>query len=286
MALTSWPAHRIEDIEADLLLAALRERYGYDFSGYACASLKRRLRQVAACFAVARLSELVPQLLYDERIAQAIVNCISVPVSEFFRDPAVWRYVRQHIVPHLESFPRINIWQIGCGHGQETYSLVILLHECGLLPRVRMVTTDINTSLLDTARAGRWPAQVLDDARRNYREAGGIARFDDYIEHWGEEIAIRPALRACIEFVEHNLVCDDAFMETQWIICRNVLIYFGEDLQRRALALFVRSLERGGYLLLGSAESLLDLDAREGWLETVHGEYRLFRKQAGGGRRV
>jgi hypothetical protein len=83
---------------------------------------------------------------------------LSVPVSEFFRDPPVWKYLREQVIPELDSFPRINIWQVGCGYGQESYSLAILLHECGLAYKARMITTDISSDLLARARRGRWPA--------------------------------------------------------------------------------------------------------------------------------
>ena len=271
--------HRpIEDIEADLLLAALHQRYGYDFSGYARASLLRRLRQMVDYFGVDCISRLTPTLLHDERVAQAIVNYISVPVSEFFRDPEVWKYLREAIAPQLESFPRINVWQIGCGYGQETYSVAMLLKECGLAHKARMITSDINADLLDTARRARWPLERLAAWRANYRAAGGSAHFDDYFKHEGDEIVLRTALLPPVEFVLHNLVTDDVFMETQLIVCRNVLIYFGMPLQTRALDLFSRSLERGGFLLLGCAENIASDDAS--WT-AAQPELRIFRKRSG-----
>lgn len=279
MALKRQVGRKLEDIEAELLLLALRERYGYDFFGYARASLIRRLRQLVEFFAVDTLAELVPTLLRDERVAQAIINYISVPVSEFFRDPQAWKAVRAQVMPQLDSFPRINIWQIGCGHGQETWSVAILLHECGLAHKARMITTDINGELLATARRGRWPSESFNEGRANYLAAGGSARFEDYFEAAGDEIAIRAERLRPIEFVEHNLVTDDVFLETQFIICRNVLIYFGDALQTRALDVFERSLERGGFLLLGSAESVLD--GSPAW-KAVSPEMRIFRKSMGG----
>lgn len=279
MALKTQSGPDLEDIEVELLLLALRERYGYDFRGYARASLIRRLRHLVEFFAVNHLADLVPTLLRDERVAQAIINYISVPVSEFFRDPPVWKVVREQVLPQLESFPRINIWQIGCGHGQETWSVAILLHECGLAHKARMITTDINGELLTTARRGVWPADQLDDWRANYLAAGGSGCFEDYFERRGNELVILPERLQPVEFVEHNLVTDDVFLETQFVICRNVLIYFGEALQARALDVFERSLERGGFLLLGSAESVPD--GLPTW-QSLSPELRIFRKNIHG----
>lgn len=277
-----WRNHRIEDIEVGLLLQALKDRYGYDFTGYAHASLKRRLKELQTYFDVERLSQLIPTLLYDERVAQTIVNNVSVPVSEFFRDPPVWRYLREEILPRLDSFPHINIWQPGCGRGQETYSLLILLHEAGLLKKTRLVATDINLAAMEDARRGRWPAREFEHWRESYLAAGGMNGFERYFHRDGEEMAIDDSLRGCVEFNRHNLVIDDVFMEAQFIVCRNVLIYFGDGLQDRVLKLFGRSLQRGGYLMLGRAECLPDAPHGTGLFQHLAGD-NVYRRTAGGG---
>ncbi|MEF8714396.1 MAG: CheR family methyltransferase [Accumulibacter sp.] len=283
MALKRQSARPLEAIEVDLLLLLLRERYGYDFSGYGRTSLIRRLRQLVDTFQVGSLVELLPTLLHDEQVAQTAINMLSVPVSEFFRDPPVWKYLREQVMPELDSFPRINVWQVGCGYGQESYSLAILLHECDLAYKARMITTDINADLLRVARRGRWPADQFAQWRANYLAAGGSACFDDYFDTHGhdanETMAIRADSLQAMEFVEHNLVTDDAFLETQLLICRNVLIYFGAALQARALDLFERSLQRGGFLVLGSAESIFDRNRT--WVP-LQAELRVFRKTMAG----
>lgn len=275
MALMPMRNHRIQDIEIELVLLALKERWGYDFSDYARASLKRRLEELVTYFSLDSLSRLMHDLLYDERVAQTVINAISVPTSEFFRDPSVWLFVRNELLPRLASFPLLNIWQVGCGRGQETYTLAILLHETGLQKKTRLIATDINSDFLAEAQQGRWSNRDLDHWRQNYQQAGGSACFDDYFEKHGNEIAICDSLKTGIDFVPHNLVCDDAFIETQFIVCRNVLIYFDTTLQDRVIDVFVRSLQRGGYLLLGCAETLPE-HQRE--LEIFQDHLRIYQK--------
>lgn len=281
MALVHMPDHRIKDIEIELLLLALKERWGYDFSGYARASLKRRMDQLVSYFAVDSLTRILHDVIHDERVAQTVINAISVPTSEFFRDPEIWRYVREELLPRLDSFPLLNIWQVGCGRGQETYTLAILLHETGLLKKTRLIATDINNDFLNEASNGRWSARGLDQWRQNYHQAGGTGCFDDYFARQGGEIAIRDSLKSAIEFMPHNLVSDDAFLETQFIVCRNVLIYFGAALQDRVVEVFARSLQRGGYLLLGLAESLPE---HRQDLSIFQENLRLYQKPIWGGR--
>lgn len=277
-----WRNHQVEDVEVDLLLQALKERYGFDFTGYARASLKRRLQELQRYFDVQRLSELIPVLLYDERVAQVMVNNISVPVSEFFRDPLVWKSLREDIFPRLESFPQINIWQAGCGRGQETYTLLILLHEYGLLKKTRLVATDINLGAMDEARKGRWPVRDFNAWREAYLAAGGEGDFNAYFHVENDEVVVAEELRLAVEFNRHNLVADEVFMEAQLIVCRNVLIYFNDALQRRALDLFGRSLQRGGYLLLGRAESLTDNSPEAHMFQPLPGDQNFYRRIAGG----
>lgn len=279
MALLKWKNHRVEDVEVNLMLGALKERYGYDFSGYARASLKRRLKDLTKYFDVNHLSELLPELLYNEAVAQTVINSISVSASEFFRDPQVWKAVKESIFPQLDSFPRINIWQAGCGRGEETYTLAILLHEAGLLKKSRIFASDINPTFLQDAKSGCWHRRNLEPWCANYRDAGGKQDFGSYFTVLGDEIFIREEFKQSIEFFHHNLVEDEVFKEVQLVVCRNVLIYFGEALQEHVLHLLARSLERGGYLMLGNAENILELNEKHPGLEVLDDNLHLYRKR-------
>lgn len=270
--------HKTEDIEVDLLLIALKERYGYDFTGYARASLKRRLMELTEYFNVKHLSELLVSVLYDDSVAQTVINSISVPTSEFFRDALVWKSVRNSILSHLDSFPRINIWQVGCGYGEEVYTLVILLHEAGLLKKSRIFSTDINPVFLKTAEEGSWSRRHLDPWKNNYQQSGGEKDFEHYFTIEDKSFSIRKEYKMSIEFIQHNLVVDEVFKEVQWVICRNVLIYFGMDLQDQVLSLFSRSMERGGYLLLGRSEKIIDVQQKNLGLELIDDKTQLYRK--------
>jgi chemotaxis protein methyltransferase CheR len=280
--LIKWRNHHIEDVEVNLLLDALKDRYGYDFTGYARASLKRRLSGLMAEFQVGRLSELIPIVLYEEAAAQTVINRISVATSEFFRDPCVWSYLRNTVLPELSGFPRINIWQAGCGYGQEVYSLAILLHEAGLLKRSSIFSTDINTSFLAMAKTGCWPLHSQAQWGDNYSNAGGDGVFADFFIQHDNTIAIRDVFKQSITFMPHNLVADDVFKEMQLVVCRNVLLYFGNALQERVINLFTRSLERGGYLVLGRGENILDLHEKHPQLELVDGSKQIYRKRMDG----
>lgn len=268
----------VDELEVALVLTAVKERWGYDFTGYAATALKRRLSQICSARGMARISDLVSAVLHDPQAAAAVISGISVPASDFFRDPPVWRFVRQELLCHLDSFPRINIWQAGCSRGEETYTLAILLHEAGLAKKARIIATDINGDLLTDGRQGRWNARNLDSWRENYSASGGTDDFAQYFRCEGDEVVVRDDVRSSVEFMQHNLVTDDVFVEAQLVVCRNVMIYFGAGLQARGVDLFHRSLQRGGFLLLGQSEALLDVTGKLGAFKPVNDALRIYQK--------
>lgn len=247
---------RREDIELDLFIGALKRRYGYDFSDYAQASLRRRVLGLVSHYQLANISQLTEKLLHDEAALPDIIAQLSVPVSEMFRDPEVFATLRSEVFPVLASYPLINIWQAGCARGEEVYSLAILLHEAGLYERTQIYATDMSPRALEAAREGIVPARELRQYAEHYRRAGGQHTLSDYFHARYGHLKLDDSLRRNVVFAAHNLATDGPFCEAQLILCRNVLIYFRSSLQRRAVALFAESLVRGGWLCLGTKESL------------------------------
>ncbi|MBF0184256.1 MAG: protein-glutamate O-methyltransferase CheR [Magnetococcales bacterium] len=274
----------IEEVEIDLFVEALRLRHGYDFRHYGRASLRRRLLALQRLFGVAHLVDLLPRLLREESVLSKVLSALSVPVTEMFRDPEVFSVLRQEVVPVLRSFPRINIWQVGCATGEEAYSLAIVMAEEGCLQQCQIYATDINDAALATAEAGIFHARRLALYSDNYRLAGGKAKLTDYCRAHLDVMEMDVALRRAMVFAHHNLVADGVFCEAHLVICRNVLIYFDRHLQDRSLALVRQSLVRGGYLCLGLQESL-DAYAGKEEFYPVDRLLRIFRLRADGGGR-
>ncbi len=246
----------LEDIEVDLFVRAMKQRHGYDFSQYAPASLKRRIRQLVQTHQAGTISALTARVLHEPAFLAPVLEGLSVPVSEMFRDPDVFRALREKVFPVLASYPQINIWQAGCAHGQEVYSLAILLEEAGLYERAQIYATDFNEAALRHAQEGIYPARDAQLWSRNYQAAGGSHSLADYYSARYELLKLDQRLRRNVIFANHNLVSDEVFCEAHLVLCRNVLIYFSDPLQDRTLALFRDSLVRGGFLCLGTRESL------------------------------
>jgi chemotaxis protein methyltransferase CheR len=269
----------LEDIEIQLFVQAMRLRHGYDFSDYAPASLKRRVHQLVRTHDSGTVSRLVERLLHEEGFLPRVIEGLSVPVSEMFRDPPVFRALRDKVLPVLASYPEINIWQAGCAYGQEVYSLAILLEEAGLYDRTRIYATDFNDAALAVATDGIYPTREARDWSRHYIEAGGSQSFSDYYSARYDFIKLDQRLRRNVTFFNHNLVTDEVFCEAHLILCRNVLIYFSNGLQDRTLGLFRDSLVRGGFLCLGTRENI-DFSPSAASFTHVDGALRIY--QMGG----
>ena len=249
-------AAKTEELELQLLLEALYQRYHYDFRSYSMASIKRRLEQALLHFKVPSLSALQEKLLHDPNILPELVGFLTVQVSEMFRDPSYFTALRQKVVPHLKTYPSLKVWVAGCSAGEELYSLAILFREEGLESRTIFYATDINTDALNKAEAGIYPVDRIAQFTQNHRQSGGKGSLSDYYTAAYGNAVFDRTLREHAVFSDHSLVTDSVFAEVHLVSCRNVLIYFNRELQDRAVGLFRDSLVRRGFLGLGLKESL------------------------------
>lgn len=266
------------DIELQLLVDAIYLKYHFDFRGYSSASMRRRLRAAMARFQCETLSQLQDRVLHDPAMFPALLDFLTVPVSEMFRDPSYFHSLRQTVVPLLKTYPSLKVWVAGCSTGEEVYSLAILLREEGLLPRTLIYATDINPQTLQKAEAGVYDLERIAGFTENHRRSGARSSLSDYYTAAYDRAVFDKALKQHIVFSDHSLATDSVFAEVQLVSCRNVLIYFNRALQDRAIGLFHEALCRRGFLGIGSKESLRFSSYADAFTELVR-EDRLFQKR-------
>ena len=166
-----------ERIEIDLLLEAIQRRYGYDFRGYALASLRRRLWHRVYGEGLQTLSGLQERVLHDPGCMDRLLRDLSINVTEMFRDPSFYRALRERVFPLLRTYPFVRVWNAGCSTGEEIYSLAIALREEGLLDRTRIYATDIDDAALAARARRRVPARAHAALHRELparRRHGGV----------------------------------------------------------------------------------------------------------------
>jgi chemotaxis protein methyltransferase CheR len=263
---------KTEDIEIQLLLEGLYQRYHYDFRHYARASVKRRLKQAREQMGFRSFSALQESLLHDPGMLAPMLGYLTVQVSEMFRDPSYFRAIRERVLPHLRTYPSLKVWVAGCGTGEELYSFVILFREEGLEQRTLFYATDINQEALGKAEVGIFDLGRIQLFTENHRTSGGKSSLSDYYSAAYGKASFDKSLRKQVVFSDHSLVTDAVFAEMHLISCRNVLIYFDRALQDRALGLFKDSLARKGFLGLGSKESMRFSDHAGSFMDCVREE--------------
>jgi chemotaxis protein methyltransferase CheR len=269
----------LEAIEAKLLLEAVFQHYGYDFRDYASASIRRRITARMEAEGANSISGLQGRVLHERACMERLLRQLTVHVTSMFRDPGFYLTFRETVVPLLATYPFVRIWHAGCSTGEEVFSLAILLKEEGIYEKCRIYATDLSETVLEGAKEGIFSLAAMMEYTENYQRAGGRTAFSDYYTARYDHALFKPSLRENIVFAPHNLVTDGSFNEFNVILCRNVMIYFNESLQKRVHALLHQSLSHLGVLGLGRKESVRFTPHEASYVALDERE-RLYRKVA------
>ncbi len=243
--------------EFDVLLAYMRAVRNFEFSGYKRAGLARRITKRMRAVGAETYPEYQAYLEAHPGEFAELFNTILINVTAFFRDEALWEYLRTDVVPQIlaargPSDP-IRVWCAGCATGQEAYTLAIVLAEAlgetQFRERVKLYGTDLDDDALATARQG-----VYQDRDVAAMPAELVER---YFERDGQRLTFRKDLRRLLIFGRNDLMQDAPISRIDLLTCRNTLMYFDAPTQARILARFQFALNEGGVLVLGRAETLL-----------------------------
>lgn len=267
-----------EQIEIELILAAIHLKYGYDFKGYSRAHFTRRVKHFANQRNLSQFTDIIFRLTREREFFDQLLADLTINVTEMFRDPEFFKYLRSDIPRLLGDKPYIRMWQAGCSTGEEAYSLAICLLEAGLYDNCQIYATDINDKVIEKAKNGIYNLDEIKLYTSNYQKSGGTASFSDYYTARYQAVMINKKLKKNIFFTKHNLVSDESFNEMDLIICRNVLIYFNRDLQNRVLKLFYDSLPPKGVLCLGIKESIAFTDYKD-LFDVVSDKFKVYQKK-------
>jgi chemotaxis protein methyltransferase CheR len=268
----------LNDKEIDVLLTTVFDRYGYDFHEYAKASQKRHLENFLKHKNFSSFEMILESLSTDKTVLLDLVNGLTTSTTELFRDPDFFRSFKTNIAPQLEPYPNFKIWHAGCSTGEEVFSMAILLHEAGILNQALLYGTDINAYAIAKSKKGIIPNHIIRRDTPNYYSAGGKETLHQYWTVADDYASLNPYLLKKIVFGEHNLTTDCDFGEMNVICCRNVLIYFERELQKKVINLFSTSLAKKGFLCLGSSECLAPIFLERDF-EVVDRSARIYKKR-------
>tara|TARA_R110002072_G_scaffold184135_4_gene340539 strand:- start:1540 stop:2388 length:849 start_codon:yes stop_codon:yes gene_type:complete len=263
--------------QKEYLLDFLLNQYQLDLNEYSEASVRRRITKMMNDLNLKSTEQLANYLQNRPNGKNEFLQKFTVNVTEMFRDPSFFEFLKSDIFPKLNKLEIINIWSAGCSSGEETISLAIFLHEAELLHKCNIIGSDISRSILKKAKANVYPGRNVQGYSKAYEQANGLSKLDDYFVSSGDNISFEPFLLEKINYQPINLMNGIFYRHFDLILCRNVLIYFQASLQNKVLDNFYRALKPEGYLGLGSKESILFYQKRENFQE-INGEHKVYRK--------
>lgn len=255
----------LTNTELQEVISDIYTRYGYDFRNYSVNSIYRRIISFMNCNNINCLKDLKSNL-ENKTGLENLVESISVTVTKMFRDPELFKIIRNKVIPELKKLPSVKIWHAGCATGEEAYSLAIILKEEGL-DHAEITATDMNKKSINIAKNGIYPSCYVKKSNYNYLRTGGRNDLSDYYLSKYNCSIFNKDLRKSINFKHHNLSSFTKIDNFNFIICRNVFIYFTKELQRSVLNLFKQSLQDSGFLWLGSKENLIFIDNKKSFIE-------------------
>lgn len=273
------PELNVELSDLQDLTYAILAKYGYDFTNYAMSSFKRRILFVMKKRGFQEIGQLKKAILKDPSFFEQFIVDITVNTTELFRDPSFWVALREQVLPVLNEKPEFNIWHAACSSGEEVISMAILLEESGMREKANIYATDINMVVLQQAQQARYPKRYIDQFEENYKAVnphGDLSRYYSPVKGT-DLIQFSPTLIEKVRFKHHDLVVDKPFFKFDLILCRNVMIYFNQKLQDAVLDLLHASLFLGGFLAIGTKESLIWCKSADKF-EEVNAHERIYRK--------
>lgn len=232
----------------------LKDQQNFDLKSYKSVNMKRRLA------AYMRSLGCVDPLVYSEDLSdktdeqKQLIAALGIHVSHFFRNPSTFFALKARILPELLRMSRrqnskLRVWSVGCAHGEEPYSVAILLKK--MLQKgdqIAILGTDLSPDALKKAKDGYYPADRLKDVPP--------AMLEKYFSGQAPCFQLNKDIRNLVQFFRHDILSDETLYRADLIMCRNLLIYFSRERQQQVLELLADTLSPGGYLVLGRAETL------------------------------
>ena len=253
-----------------------RRAHDIDFSVYKDTTVLRRIHRRVAMVGSANVDDYARKLHEEPKELDALYSDLLIGVTQFFRDPETYALLCQNIFPEVinrrDGTEPVRAWVAGCATGEEPYSMAIAIHEAfekvGRIPNLKLFATDVHKSSLEHAGRGIYPAQLIKGVSEERLTKYFVPRESGY--------QISPEIRRCVVFAPHNVLSDAPFTDLDFVSCRNLLIYFQNVAQTRALAMFHYALNKGGVMLLGGSESPGELSSE---FDVVHDRARIYCKR-------
>lgn len=240
------------------IVKIIKNKYEHDFSNYAYTSLKYRLDKLMMKYNLQSPDNLIKKIQNESDFFDVFLYEISIPSTEMFRDPSLWRWLREDYLAGAinKSTGKFRIWLPLCVSGGELYSLTILLMEMELLDQVQIIATSISSTSIDLIRKGQYDLKKIAVSEENYKRFNGAKELSTYYNIDRYYAYRDTSLISKVEFSKVNITFDNSPQNVKLILFRNSLIYYNPSLQEKVLKSLHNSLSASGHLIIGIKEKI------------------------------
>jgi chemotaxis protein methyltransferase CheR len=226
------------------------KEFNLDLSAYKSNQLHRRINSLMSRVGSNSVEDYIKLLKSNPAQKQKFLDFITINVTEFFRNPSLFEELKENIkiLLELNKNTSLKIWSAACSIGAEPYSIGILLDELSPGIRHKIIATDIDSTILEKAKKGRYSSTDVKNIAKD--------RLKKYFNCEGETYIINDKIKNMVEFKKHDLILEDYDTKLDLIVCRNVVIYFNQDVKDKMYSKFRNSLKTNGLLFVGATESI------------------------------
>jgi len=270
---------QIEDIgiiDTKRIISYIYTSYNIDFSNYSLTSFKRRMVFVLQKYKIKNIDEFITRLGSRDFFEKVLFD-ITVPTTEFFRDPSFWREVIHQVISKIDNQLNYKIWLPDCSSGEELYSLAIILKEENLLDKVKIYASNISREKVEFIKQGIYEEKREDVNSANYKRTILKCSFEDYIKPLSGKFQVDKSLIEGVEFIHTTSFTQNVPQGVKFVLFRNTLIYFNKTLQNDVIEAIYNSLLPGGFVAIGNKETLNILESEKKF-KVVNEAERIFQK--------
>lgn len=265
-------------IDTKKIISTIQNNHDFDFSDYSLSTFKRCILKVANMLSFQNVSDFIERL-ESKSVFTRLIDEIAIDTTEMFRDPPLWRELRDNYLPEIYKNRDFKIWFPEISSGDELFSLCIVLKEIGLLENSRIIVSGISESKMNMIqKGGQFDLKKLETNEANYKRYSDQNQLSNYYTIQNNKIVFKSSLISGIEFKYHNLVKEPSPGSYQIIIYRNKMIYFNQSLQDKVADKIVDSLMPGGLLFIGNKETLESSSAMRK-LNILNQEEKVYKKR-------
>jgi chemotaxis protein methyltransferase CheR len=263
------------------LIRVIQKVHKYDFSNFALTSFKYSLEKVIAKNGLLTAENLFRKISEDPAFFDTFLHDFFVPSTEMFRDPSLWRWLREEYFPNLPErhYDNFKIWIPQCVSGAELYTLCILLKELKLLEKVKIFASVYSKKNIEFIQSGKYPVKKLEVSIENYKRFKGSAQLDDYYSMVDNEVCRDASLIKSVEFIEDDIYFSKAPQNVKLILFRNVMIYYNPTFQKKVLEKMNKTLSASGNLIIGTMEDISSSNATGAAFEIVNKNESVYKRK-------